>query len=508
MTKMTKTERIAINTLAQHVRSIVNTLLVLYSTRLVLQALGVDDYGIYSLVGGVIMMLGFITNAMLVTTQRNLAYQYVNSDANGVRRMFSNCLVLHIVLAVLMSLVMLVLEPVIFNGSVLNIATNRVPVARLVYDVMVLSVVLSLLAAPYRGAIFARERIVYISLVDVLDGVLKLLLAIWLTCVSGDRLLFYSWLMCGIMAFNLLAFAFYALKTFGECRVMPSKKHFDRNIQKQLVGFSGWTLYSTGCIIGRTQGMAVIFNRFFGTALNAAYGIAMQVVNAVQFVAQAVVNAMMPQIVMAEGRNDRKKMLEMSAMLSRYAFLLLSLAVVPLCVEIDSILEVWLGHSVPQYTPMLCMGVLIAALVDQSTIGLAVANQAIGRIRNYSLTVNTMKILTLPAVYVALLMGKGVFVAITLYVIFELLCATARIPFLKVTAGLNAGNFLRNTLPYVAVPLLVEIAVSLLSVHLIDIKFRFILTVFICGIATLPAIYFFGITKEERTYIINKVKGK
>lgn len=309
LTNMTSTERIAINTLAQHIRSIVNTLLVLYSTRLVLQALGVDDFGIYSLVGGVIMMLGFITNAMLVTTQRNLAYHYVNSDENGVRRMFSNCLVLHIALAALMSLVMLVLEPIIFGGSLLNIAPYRVPVARVVYEVMVLSVVLSMLAAPYRGAIFARERIVYVSLIDVLDGVMKLLLAIWLTCASGDRLLFYSWLMCGIMAFNLVAFAIYALKTFGECRVMPSRKHFDMSIQKQLVGFSGWTLYSTGCIIGRTQGVAVIFNRFFGTALNAAYGIAMQVVNAVQFVAQAVVNAMMPQIVMAEGRKDKRKCL-------------------------------------------------------------------------------------------------------------------------------------------------------------------------------------------------------
>lgn len=508
LTNMTSTERIAINTLAQHIRSIVNTLLVLYSTRLVLQALGVDDFGIYSLVGGVIMMLGFITNAMLVTTQRNLAYHYVNSDENGVRRMFSNCLVLHIALAALMSLVMLVLEPIIFGGSLLNIAPYRVPVARVVYEVMVLSVVLSMLAAPYRGAIFARERIVYVSLIDVLDGVMKLLLAIWLTCASGDRLLFYSWLMCGIMAFNLVAFAIYALKTFGECRVMPSRKHFDMSIQKQLVGFSGWTLYSTGCIIGRTQGVAVIFNRFFGTALNAAYGIAMQVVNAVQFVAQAVVNAMMPQIVMAEGRKDRKKMLEMSAMLSRYAFLLLSMAVVPLCVEIDSVLEVWLGHSIPPYTAMLCMGVLVAALVDQSTIGLGVANQAIGKIRNYSLTVNTMKVLTLPAVYIALLNGKGVLTATILYVAFELLCAIARIPFLKVTAGLDVRKFLRATLPYVAVPLLVEIAVSLLSAHLIDIRFRFILTVLICGIATLPAIYFFGITKEERTYIINKVKRK
>ena len=503
---MTNTERIAINTLAQHVRSIINTLLVLYATRLVLQALGVDDFGIYSLVGGVIMMLGFITNAMLVTTQRNLAYHYVNSDATGVRRLFANCLVLHIVLAIVMSLIMLVLEPVIFGDSLLDIAPHRMPVARLVYRVMVLSLVLSMLAAPYRGAIFARERIVYISFIDILDGVLKLLLAIWLTFASGDRLLLYSWLMCGIMAFNLLAFACYAFASFDECKVMPRRKHFDMRIQKQLVSFSGWTLYSTGCIIGRTQGMAVIFNRFFGTTVNAAYGIAMQVLNAVQFVAQAVVNAMMPQIVMAEGRNDRKRMLDMSAMLSRYAFLLLSLAVVPLCVEMDGVLKVWLGHTVPAYTSMLCVGVLVAALLDQSTIGLGVANQAIGRIRNYSVVINTIKVLTLPAVCVALLIGKGVLVAMAIYVAFELACAMARIPFLKITAGLDVKRFLCSTLPYVVVPLLVEIIVSLLVVHLLDIQFRFVLTALACFVVTLPAIFLFGITKEERAYIINKVR--
>lgn len=505
---MTSTKRIVVNTLAQHVRSIINTLLVLCATRLVLQALGVDDFGIYSLVGGVIMMLGFITNAMLVTTQRNLAFHYVNSDASGVRRIFSNCLILHLALAVLMSLVMLVLEPLIFGGSLLNIMPHRMPVARQVYEIMVLSLVFSMLAAPYRGAIFARERIVYISFIDILDGVLKLLLAVWLMQASGDRLLLYSWLMCGIMAFNLVAFACYAFRAFDECRVMPARKYFDAKIQKQLVGFSGWTLYSTGCIVGRTQGMAVIFNRFFGTAVNAAYGIAMQVLNAVQFVAQAVVNAMMPQIVMAEGRNDRKRMLDMSTMLSRYAFLLLSLVVVPLCVEMDGVLDVWLGHSVPAYTTMLCVGVLVAALADQSTIGLGVANQAIGRIRNYSVVINTIKVLTLPAVCVALTIERNVLVAMTLYVAFEIVCAIARIPFLKVTAGLDVRSFVRGTLPYVIVPLLVETAVSLLVAHCFDMRFRFILTVLVCSVATLPAVFLFGITSEERAYIINKVKRK
>jgi O-antigen/teichoic acid export membrane protein len=505
---MTSTERIAINTLAQHVRSIINTLLVLYATRLVLQALGVDDFGIYSLVGGVITMLGFITNAMLVTTQRNLAYHYVNSDAAGVRRLFSNCLVLHIALAAVMALVMLIVEPLIFGGSLLNIAPHRMPVARLVYRVMVLSLVLSMLEAPYRGAVFARERIVFISIIDILDGVLKLLLAIWLTFASGDRLLLYSWLMCGIMAFNLLVFACYGFRTFDECRVLPKRSLFDVKIQKQLLGFSGWTLYSTGCVIGRTQGMAVIFNRFFGTTVNAAYGIAMQVLNAVQFVALAVGNAMMPQIVMAEGRNDRKRMLEMSTMLSRYSFLLLSLAVVPLCVEMDGVLEAWLGHSLPPYTTMLCVGVLVAALLDQPTKGLNVANQAIGRIRNYSVVINTIKVMTLPAVYLALTMGKGVLAAITLYVVFELTCAIARIPFLKVTAGLNVRSFLSGTLPYFIVPLLVETGVSLLVAHLFDFRFRFFLTVLLCCAAALPAIFFFGITADERRYIINKVRRK
>lgn len=505
---MTDTKRIVLNTLAQHFRSVINTILVLYSTRLVLQALGVEDFGLYSLVGGVIMMLGFVTNAMLVTTQRNLAYSYTKSDNRSTLILFSNCIILHVALAILLAGMLLLIEPYIFVSSVLNILSHRMDAAKTVYEIMILSIVFSILSSPYRGAIFAREKIVYISIIDIVDGILKLLLAIWLTQAQCDRLLCYTWLMCGIIVFNLIAFALYAMKSFSECRALPSFKTFDLKIQKSLMGFSAWTLYSTGCIVGRTQGMAIIFNRFFGTAVNAAYGIAMQVQNAVQFVAQAAVNAMMPQIVKAEGRDDRQRMLDMSTMLSRYAFLLITMIVVPLCVEMNDVLLEWLGGNVPHYTSLMCIGVLIASAIDQTTVGLGVANQAIGRIRNYSLCINTIKLLTLPVAFVVLALGKGVVAAMFIYVLFELVCAISRIPFLKMTAGLKIKSYCADTLPYFIIPLIVEIFVSLSVVYCFHFRFRFVATVALCCIIALPTILFFGLKKHERNYVLNYINKK
>lgn len=503
---MNTAKRIVVNTIAQHVRSVLNICLSLYSTRLILQALGQSDFGIYSLVAGVVAMLGFLTNAMVITTQRQLSYYHGSGDMESVRRMFSNSLLLHIVLGLAIALVMIAIEPFLF-ARMLVIEEGRVDTAIFVYYLVVLSLLITFLTAPYRALFIARENIVYISIIDIFDGILKLVAAIWLLHYPFNRLIAYSVVMCGIMAFNLIALTAWSKMHFEECLLFPRHRDISKHMLRELTGFAGWTIYSMGCIIGRTQGAAIILNRFFGTVINASYGIAQQLFGAIQFIAQAVVNAMSPQLIKAEGNGDRKRMLTIAELLSKYAFLLLAIVTMPLLFEMRDVLQLWLG-DVPQGAVVLCKLTLIAALCDQTTIGLGTANQALGRIRNYSLTINTIKVLTLPAFWLCLYLGYSLLSAMIIYLVFECVCALGRIPFLKYTAGLSAKHFIVHVFGRISIPLIVLTTVCWLVTSQVQMQFRFLLTGCLSVVAGVVAIWFFGLEKDEKCRMCNIVAYK
>lgn len=500
---MKPTTRIIANTLAQHTRSIINICLSLYSTRLVLKALGQSDYGVFSLVAGVVAMLGFLTNAMVVTTQRQLSFYHGKGEPENVRAMFSNSLLLHFVIGLSIAGALFLCEPFLFNGF-LHIDPTRTESAIYIYHVTILTLFVTFMTAPYRALFIAREEIIFISIVDVIDGALKLLFAIFLLTMETDRLIAYSWAIFGIMAFNFIALAFWAMRHYNECLIIPRKQYFNRQFIKNITDFAGWTAYSLGCIIARAQGTAVILNRFFGTIINSSYGIAHQMFSAILFIAQAVTNAMSPQIVKAEGCNERERMLLLSEHCSKYAFLLLSIVVIPLVFEMPSVLEIWLG-DVPENAVLLCRFLLLTTLCDQLTIGLGIANQAIGRIRNYSICVNTIKLMTLPAFWLCLWLGYSLIWAMWIYMGFELLCAMIRLPFLKYTAGLSIRHFAKHVFVRVAIPTVTISIACWLTVTFIHFPFRFLLTGVMAVVAAGTSIWFFALEDTERQTVLTLI---
>ena len=306
---MTNSQRIIVNTIAQYTRTIINVCLSLYSTRLILSALGQNDFGVYSVVAGVVAMLSFVTNALVITTQRYLSYHHGRNDMSQVRKVFGNSWLLHLFIGIVVVAILSSIGPWI-TQNFLNIEDARRGAALFVYFAAVAMVLLSFITAPIRALFIARENIVYTSFVDVLDGVLKLSIAILLSKITYDHLIAYSGLLTGISIFNLLAFAVYAAIKFPEFH-LPKLQELDKEYMKGLSNFAGWTIYSTGCVIARNQGISVVLNLFYGTIVNSAYGIAMQVSGAVQFVSTSIVNAMNPQIMKAEGAGDRNKMIKL-----------------------------------------------------------------------------------------------------------------------------------------------------------------------------------------------------
>ncbi len=433
--------RIIVNTAAQYSRSLISIVVALYSTRLILKALGVEDYGIYSLVAGVVAMLSFISNALVSTTQRFLSYHQGKSDIKYLSKLWSNIIVLHLVFAFGLVGVLEIIKPFLFNGF-LNIEQDKIQVTGIVYQCSVFMVTISFLSAPFLALLISHENIVYSSVIQIIDSLLRLLIAIAITLFGDNKLILYTYLLCAISIFDICAYSIYTFRKYEEC-IRPSIKHIERRTLNSIASFLIWQGYSTGCIVGRTQGCAIVLNRFFGTFINTSFGIAQHVSGAISFVSSALLNAINPQIVKAEGVGDRTRMFELAITASKFSFFLLSLVVMPLVASMPIILEFWLG-SIPEYSVLFCRVILITALFDQTTIGLGTANSAVGNVRDYALIVNSIKLSTVAILAIALSSGIELYYAIWIYAIMELICACIRIPFLHKYGGLRQGYFIKS----------------------------------------------------------------
>lgn len=492
---MTNSQRVIVNTLAQYIRTIINVCLSLYSTRLILSALGQNDYGIYMLVAGVIAMLSFVTNALVTTTQRYLSVSHGKEDKKGVRQVFGNSMLLHLLIGGAIAIVLGACGKWITH-EVLNIEAGREMAALWVYYAAVAMLLLSFVTAPVRALFIARENIVYISIVDVIDGLLKLMIAIALAHVTSDKLISYAGLMTGIHVLNLLLFVVYAAMKFEEFH-MPRLSEWNKSLMKDLSSFAGWTTYSTGCVIMRNQGIAVVLNAFFGTIINTAYGIAQQVLGAVQFISLSIVNAMNPQIMKSEGANDRQRMVRLCEYESKYAFLLLAMVAIPMIAEMDTILQWWLDE-VPAYTSMFCRMMLVAVLCDQISIGLTSANQAIGKIRTYTLVFYTLKLLVIVAGWMCLHYGLPIVSIMWCYVLVELATSIVRLPLMKMIAGLEIWAFCKHVFVRIAIPCLAMAGVCYAMTQYVDVSYRIFLTASASVIVGLITIWMTALTKEEK----------
>jgi O-antigen/teichoic acid export membrane protein len=490
-------KRIVVNTAAQYTKAVINTVLSLYTVRLVLNIIGESDYGIMSIIMGIVGFLGFITNALVVTTQRHLSYDYGSKDAEGVRQTFSNCFSLHLIIGVALIVVFLAIEPLIINDTVLNIADNRWRATHFIYRVVTLILFTTFITAPFKALLIARENIVFISAIEVLDGILKVAMVLCLPYVQFDKLETYSVMMLCIFLFELTVYTIYDLTHFKEC----SPHHFfgDTNRQqlRQLVGFAGWTTYGMGAIVGRNQGVAWLFNFFYGTVLNAAYGVANQIFTAVTFISSSVTNAMNPQIMKSEGAGDRTHMLHMAEAECKIIVCTSTIVFLPIMVEMNGILSWWLT-KVPAYTSFLAISLLTAFLIDQFTTGLNAANQAIGNIRNYTLLIYTPKLLIIPIGFLLLFFGYGLESVMACFIGIEVLVAASRLPYMHKTAGLSIKHYMQHVFRPCTLLMVFSLVCSLLLTQTTQWEYRFFFTIPLCCLLSIAFAWKFSLSQDER----------
>ena len=502
---MDANKRVFVNTIAQYSKSLINVGLSLYSARIILEALGKSDFGLYALVGGVVAMLGFVTNALVITTQRFISYYHGKGNRDVVRKTFSNSLFLHIVLAVVLSLLLASLShPVVYSW--LEVDPSRLSSAINVYWATIVILFLTVLISPFKAVLIARENIVYISIIEVIDGVLKLVVAFLLLRVDVDKLQLYAWLMVAIQTFNLMAFSLYGCWQYEECSWLIRLRDISSEWLRRLLGFAGWTTYSMGVVIARNQGISIMLNHFLKqTIINAAYGIAFQIYGSVSFIAGSILNAMNPRIMKAEGRGDRKEMLHLAALESKYTSLMLILLLTPLLFEMDEVLLWWL-KEVPEHTSMFCRFVIIAFIVDQMTYGLNTANQATGQIRAYILLIYTPKLLILIPIGLSLYHGYMPVVVMYYYLAAEVFCSLLRLPYLRHTCGLNIRRFLQTSfIPLVPV-LITQLVCSYLMVTHVSMSYRFVITEIVAVLLGGMVAWMFSLSSSERVLALSFFK--
>ncbi len=499
-------KRIITNTIAQYTKSIINICLSLYSTRLILEALNISDYGVYSVVASVVGMFGYLANSLVVTTQRYLSYYYGVGNKGFAKKVFANSLLVHILICTTFCTILLPIGDLVI-GSFLNINPDRMNAALVVYYVTILMLVMTIGLTPFKALLIANENIIYISIVEVIDGILKVGLAIALLYLDVDKLTFYALMLLAIMIINFILYLGYCHIRYEESCISLKGSIIDKQCMKQIVGFAGWTTFGLLAGLSQTQGTAIILNKIYGTVMNASFGIASQVNGAIRFVSTSILNAMNPQIMKAEGQGDRDKMLSLAGKESKFSSALMLLISIPLMYEMPHILAFWL-KEVPQNTEIFCNVLLIAFIIDQTTLGLHAANQAIGKIKIYTIVTTLPKILLIPLMWIVLKKTGNLNMAMACHISIELLVAAFRLPYMHYTAGLNVKSYLRCII-FPLLPLCAaECLACLITTTWLKMQFRFIVTVFVSLLASSFVLYFFTFTQTERDYFIKTLTRK
>ncbi len=500
---MKSSQRVFVNTIAQYVRTVIVMLLTLYIVRVVLATLGQSDYGIYTVVAGCVAMLGFLTNSLIRTTQRFVSFYQGKKDVAMLKDVFNNCLVVHLLIGFFVVILLEALSPFFFNGF-LNIPLDRLEAASVVYHFVIALLFVTITTSPFRALLISHENIIYISFIDVLDIVLKVVLVLFMRHITFDKLIFYGVIMLGVQLFNFLALSLYCYKKYEEC-ILPQLGRLRFEFVKEMGMFAGWQVYGTACTIGRDQGLSIVLNKAFDTIVNAGLGIGVQISGAASTLATAITNAMSPQIVKAEGAGERGRTIWLSNVLSKMVFFLVSILGIPLIFELPDILDVWLGDY-PESAVLFGRMYIIALMADSLTIGLTHINNAIGNIGKYILIMNTPKLLSILFVVVMLKLNSPLLYVCYLYVGIELICTFVRVPLIKEQAGLSVSDFLSTVILMEIIPIASCAMFCSLMILFFDFRYRFIVTFVISAFIYSVFMYLFGFTKREKNIINTLLK--
>jgi len=496
MSKIADNKRIAKNTIMLYFRMFLIMGITLYTSRIVLQTLGISDFGIYNVVGGIVALLGFLNTAMSMGTQRFLNYEMGKNNPKGLKDVFSMSVNIHILIAA----IVLVLAETVglwFLNAKLNIPIDRMESANWVYQFSILCFIIKIIQVPYNAAIIAHERMniyAYISIVDVLLQ----LLAVYLLVLSPiDKLKLYAFLVFSIAFIIAVTYRVYCIKKFEECKY---SFFWDKKLFSSIIGFSGWNLFGQIAQVSSVQGTNQVLNIFHGVTLNAAVGISNQVNGAMTTFIHNFQTAFRPQITKLYASNEKEEMRKLLFRSSKFSFFLLYLISIPIIFNIEIALKIWLGDY-PAYSPIFCELLIIRSYFEAISIPLVFAIMATGQNKAYQIVVSIVISLNIIFSYFFLRIGLKPEIVFYIKVFLSPFVLLTRMYFSKKQADISLKEFSLRVL----YPIFLIFVLSYPLIRIIRICFYnsmpLIFTTLFIEVFLFLLIYFGGMNKVERAYV-------
>lgn len=374
----------------------------LWTTRLILNSLGASDFGIFNIVGGAIGMMGFLNAAMAAATQRFMSYVEGEGDNEKKKAVFNVSIVLHLAVAAMVA-VLLILAGVIFFKHLLNIPPERIDAARIIYSSLIVSTIFTIMTVPYDAVLNAHENMKYYAVVGILESFLKLAVAFACVRTSSDKLIVYGILMAGIPLVTMTIMRVYCRRNYEECVFKP-QAYCSLPLAKEMAGFAGWNFLGTFSGLIGNQGLGLVANHFFGTLINAAIGVTTQLQGQIQALTTNMQKALNPVIVKSEGANERETMIAWSLRGCKYSYILMAIIAVPLCIDADYALALWL-KDVPEWTKILFILQMVRTLLEMTTGSLNTSLSAAGNIKALNIQATVLLLSPLAIVWVLFELG-------------------------------------------------------------------------------------------------------
>lgn len=497
----TDNKRIAKNTLYMYIRMAITMLIGLYTSRVVLKILGVDDYGLYNVVGGIVTMFTFINGTMINATTRYITFYLGKKDDHMLSVVFNMASVIHLAIG----LIIVLLGETVgiwFLTNKMQIPEGRMFACQCLLQFSILTTFLTTISVPYSSCVIAHEKMSTFAFISVLDVVLKLIIVVFLKFFSADRLIIYGLLLACVSVFDLLLYFIYCKQHFKETKL---KRLWNKSTFKEMFSFAGWGLFGNFSYVFYTQGVNILLNMFCGPAVNAARAIAVQVESVIKQFANNVQTAINPQIIKSYASDDIDRTYSLVFASSKYCFYLLFFLSLPLMIEAEYILGIWLGEY-PEHTVNFIRIILMTALLDAFINPMFTANLASGKIKIYQIGVFSVSFVFMFITYFVIKLTKiseSVFVT---YFISCLIGTFVRLIVLKKQIGLPPLQYAKKVLVPVFIVVITSSVFPIIVHDFLDLGLkRFLITGFVCVLCVSAAVYFLGLNKNEREFVIAKV---
>lgn len=499
--KSSNNKRIAKNTLMLYIRMLFLMAVNLFTTRVVLQALGVEDYGIYNVVGGIVALFSILSHSLSSACSRFLNFEMGRNNYERLKDVFSTSVTIQVALSVIIA-ILCEIGGLWFLNNKMVIPTDRLIAANWVFHFSVLTFCVNLISVPYNAAIIAHEKMSAFAYISIYDGLARLFICYLVMVVPFDKLIVYAALIFLIQLSVRFIYTIYCNRHFEECRY-----HFtyNKSLMMELFSYAGWNFIGGAASVLRTQGGNIIINLFAGPSVNAARGVANQVNHAVSMFSTNFMTAVKPQITKSYAAGDISNMTTLVNQSARLSFYMLLLISMPLMINIDFILGLWL-KAVPERTSIFVILTIIFTLIESYANPLMTAQFATGKVKNYQLVVGGLNLLNLPISYTLLRIGFSPETFLYVAIIISCIALAARLIMLKREFGFHSRQFCKSVLLNCAIVAVLSLLLPLfLSNYLNKGMFSFVILSVACILSGCIVIFFVGCDANERKMVVNKL---